>query len=212
MLNAYSLSLETVENKFCGLKNDVRLVCFTRETDCPHGKETRKLLEHIASVTHKITFDVYNFAIDQEKDQEYGIFIVPAMAIIGEKDYGIRYYGCPKGAELTDFLDDIVYVSKGENTLRPKTAALLADLKKPARLKIFISPDCPYSLPVAKLALKLAIASDLITVEIIHADDFLAVAEKYKVRGIPMTIVNDQNSFYGALDEEEYINHILELT
>ncbi|MBN2355326.1 thioredoxin family protein [candidate division KSB1 bacterium] len=46
----------------------------------------------------------------------------------------------------------------------------------------------------------------------IHADEFLEVAEKYKVRGIPMTIVNDQNSFYGALDEEEYINHILEIT
>ncbi len=211
MLNAFGLDLEVVENKFCALKNDVKLIFFTRETNCPHCNDTRRLLERLASVTHKITFDFYNFAINQVKDREYHVFTVPALAIIGEKDYGIRYYGYPRGAELYDFLDDIIYVSQGESTLKPGAAMKLSWPTNPVQLKIFISPNCPYSLPVARLALKLAIASDAISVDIIHADEFLELAEKYRVRGIPMTVVNEGKSFYGALDEEDYVNHIFEL-
>ena len=87
----------------------------------------------------------------------------------------------------------------------------LKQLDKQTQLKIFISTSCPYSLPVAKLGLKLAVASNKIHVDIIDAIEFLGVAEKYKVRGIPITVVNEKQSFYGALDYEEYVDHILEM-
>ena len=123
----------------------------------------------------------------------------------------IKAFLCSLNIVVIDFLDDIIYVSKGENTFKPDMASKLLQLKKQIQLKIFISPVCPYSLPVAKLALKLAIASEVINVDIIHADEFLELAENYKVRGIPMTVINEKKSLYGALDEEEYINNILEL-
>lgn len=211
MLSTVGLDLETMESKFRALKNDVKLIFFTRETDCPHCKEARWLFESIASITHKIEFDFFNFAINEEKDREYHVFAVPALAIIGEKDYGIRYYGCPQGAELNNFLDDIVYISRGENTLKPEVAIKLVRYKNPIQLKIFISRNCPYSLPVAKLALKLAIGSENINVDIIHADEFMELAHQYNVRGIPMTVVNEKESFYGALDDEEYVDHILKM-
>lgn len=210
MLNAFGLDLKVVEEKFSALKNDVKLIYFTRESHCPHCHITGTLLERIASVTHKITFDTYNFAINQQKDEEYHIFTVPALAIIGKHDYGIRYYGYPQGTELNDFLDDIIYVSRGENTLKAEVAKKLTWIINPTQLKIFISPNCPFSLPVAKLALKLAIANRVIKVDIIHADEFLEVAEQYNVRGIPMTVVNEKESFYGALDEADYLNHLIE--
>lgn len=152
MLNAFGLDNETLENKFRGLRNDIKLIFFTQEAGCPHCKDARTLFETVASITHKIAFDSFNFAIDAEKDREYHIIAVPALAI-----------------------------------------------------------NCPYSLPVAKLALKLAIAGDDIKVDIIHADEFLELAQKYNVRGLPMTVVNEKKSFYGALDEEEYVHRIIEL-
>ena len=211
MLNAFGLDIETLEDKFRGLRNDIKLIFFTRESGCPHCKDARTLFETVASITHKIQFDSFNFAIDAEKDREYHIIAVPALAIIGEKDYGIRYYGCPEGMALNNFLDDIVYVSRGESTLKADVALKLVRYKNPIQLKIFISPNCPYSLPVAKLALKIAIASDDIKVDIIHADEFLELAQKYNMRGLPMTVVNEEKSFYGALDAEEYVNRIIEL-
>ena len=211
MLDAFGLDKELLENKFLALKNDVRLVFFTRETYCPYCNETSRLLKRLASITQKIKFDSYNFAIDDEKDQEYHVFDVPALAIIGEKDYGIRYYGYPRGNELINFLDDIIYVSKGENTLKPEAAMKLARFTKPTQLKIFISRNCLFSLPLVRLAIKLAISNNAIEADIIHTDEFLELAEKYKVRGTPMTIINGDKSFYGTLDEGEYVNQIIKL-
>lgn len=211
MLDAFGLDKELLENKFSALKNDVRLVFFTRETYCPYCNETSRLLNRISSITQKIKFDSYNFAIDDQKDQEYHVFDVPALAIIGEKDYGIRYYGYPRGNELINFLDDIIYVSKGENTLKSGAASKLAQFTKPTQLKIFISKNCLFSLPLVRLSIKLTISNNAIEADIIHTDEFLELAEKYKVRGTPMTVINGEKSFYGALDEEEYVNQIIEL-
>lgn len=211
MLDAFGLDKEFLENKFHALKNDVRLVFFTRETFCPYCNETSRLLKRLSSITQKIKFDSYNFAIDDEKHQEYHVFDVPALAIIGEKDYGIRYYGYPRGNELANFLDDIIYVSEGKNTLKSDVAPKLAQFAKPTQLKIFISRNCLFSLPLVRLAIKLAISNDAIHADIIHTDEFLELADKHKVRGTPMTIINDEKGFYGALDEEEYINQVLEL-
>jgi len=211
MLETFGLDLEAVETKLCALKNDVKLIFFTRESDCAHCKEAKRLYENIASITHKIEFDFYNFAINQEKDREYQVLAVPTLAIIGEKDYGIRYYGYPQGTEINNFLDYIIYVSSAKVTLKTDVAMKLVRSKKPIQLKIFISRNCPFSLPLAKLGIKLAVASDDFKVDIIHADEFMELAEKYNVRGTPMTVVNDRKSFYGALEEKEYVNEILEL-
>ena len=54
-------------------------------------------------------------------------------------------------------------------------------------------------------------ASDYIGTDIIDAIEFLGLSEKYGVRGIPLTVVNEKKSFYGALDEDEYVNNILSL-
>jgi glutaredoxin-like protein len=209
MFEPYGLDMSTVEDKFRSLKDDVTLLFFTRETNCAHCNLAGNLYRRIASVTQKITFESYNFAINREKDRKYGIFAVPALAVIGPRDYGIRYYGHPRGAELNNFLDDIVYISRGENTLSPVVAEKLQELDKKVGLKIFISPDCPYSLPIAKMGLRLAVASDYVSVDIIDAIGFLEISEKYGVRGIPMTVVNEEKSFYGALDEDRYVNNIL---
>ena len=37
------------------------------------------------------------------------------------------------------------------------------------------------------------------------------VAEKFAVRGIPMTVINNKKSYYGALDYGEYIDQIIRL-
>jgi glutaredoxin-like protein len=212
MFELYGLSKSRIEDKFTSLKNDIKLVFFTQELDCPHCDDARRFFEYVASVTRKIEFEVFNFTINQEKRREYRIFTVPALAIVGKKDYEIRYYGNPMGPELSNLLDDIVYVSRGENTLSDTVTQKLQLMKKRTQLKIFYSALCPYSLPVVKLGLQLAVASDFIMLDIIDAVEFLRVSEKYHVRGIPLTIVNEEKSFYGALEDEEYVENILKLS
>ena len=209
MLTSYGLDMETIERKLRYMKNGVKLIYFTRETHCIHCMEAGRLYESLASLTHKIQFETVNFAIDVDKDKEFHIFAIPALAVLSLKDYGIRYYGHPQGQELNHFLDDLVYISRGLNSLPEEVNKRLASLNRKVNLKIFISPICPYSLPAAKLGIKLAVACDNVSVDIINATEFIEAARRNNVLGIPMTVVDENESFYGALEPVEYVEAVL---
>jgi alkyl hydroperoxide reductase subunit AhpF len=62
--------------------------------------------------------------------KEYGIEQIPAIAVVGEEDYGIRFYGIPSGYEFTSLLNAILMVSTGIAKLLPETKAWLDNLRK----------------------------------------------------------------------------------
>ncbi len=80
------------------MKDPVRLVFFTQEIECELCKESRQLVTEVAALMpEKISAEIYDFVKDAEKAKEFNIDKVPAIAIIGTRDYGIRYYGIPYG-------------------------------------------------------------------------------------------------------------------
>ena len=92
---------ELLRNDFkVKLVDPVKIVMFTQEVECRYCSETRKLAEEIGTISDKITTEVYDFVADAAKAKEYGIERIPALAIIGKKDYGVRIYGIPYGYEL----------------------------------------------------------------------------------------------------------------
>jgi len=132
---------ETVKTRFQeGLVNPVRLVNFTQVFECEFCAETRQLVEEVAALSDKITLEVYNFAIDKEKVEEYKVDKIPAIAIVGEKDYGIRYYGIPSGYEFSSLIEDIIDVSRGEAELLPATKEALASITEPLHFQVFVTP------------------------------------------------------------------------
>ncbi len=122
------------------LVNPVRLVMFTQEIECEYCAETRQLVEEIAELSPKITAEIYNFVTDKPKAEEYKVDKIPAIAIIGQKDYGIRFYGIPSGYEFTTLLEDIVDVSRGESGLSEASKKALASLTKPVHIQVFVTP------------------------------------------------------------------------
>jgi hypothetical protein len=69
-----------------------------------------------------------------------GIDKLPAVAIVGAKDYGIRLYGIPAGYEFGSLIEDIRLVSEGESGLSPETRKMVSKLTKPVRIQVFITP------------------------------------------------------------------------
>jgi len=132
---------ETVETRFQEeLVNPVKLVNFTQALECQFCAETRQLAEEVAALSDKIELEVYNFAIDKEKVEEYGVDKIPAIAILGEKDYGVRYYGIPSGYEFSSLIEDIIDISKGDVELLPATREALAGITEPLHFQVFITP------------------------------------------------------------------------
>ncbi len=122
------------------LVNPVRLVMFTQEIECEYCAETRQLVEEIAELSPKITAEIYNFVTDKPKAEEYKVDKIPAIAVIGQKDYGIRFYGIPSGYEFTTLLEDIVDVSRGESGLSEASKKAIATLTKPVHIQVFVTP------------------------------------------------------------------------
>ena len=126
--------------KLAALKNNVRLAVFTQELECEYCTENRLLAEEIAQLSDKLSVEVYNFVIDKQKADEYGIDKIPATAIIGKKDYGVRIFGIPAGYEFASLLEALERVSSGESGLSVVTKSRLAKLAKPVHMQVFATP------------------------------------------------------------------------
>ena len=56
----------------------------------------------------------------------------------------------------------------------------------------------------------MAFANEHITAYAVEATEFPDLARKYRVTGVPKTVVNETVTFEGAVPEEEFLAHVLE--
>ena len=191
------------------LVDPVRIVMFTQELECKYCSDTRKLAEELATLNSKVTVEVYDFVADAGKAKEYGIDKIPALAIIGKKDYGVRIYGIPYGYELQTLIEAVINVSKGKTDLSDKTKQILADVKLPVHIQVFVTLTCPHCPAAAAVAHKLAIESDMIKADVIESGEFPDLAMKYNVIGVPKIIINETVEFMGAFNEDLFAENVL---
>ncbi|MFQ5758913.1 MAG: thioredoxin family protein, partial [Candidatus Bathyarchaeia archaeon] len=126
------------------LKDEVRVILFTQEIECPSCKQARELTEEVSALSNKIEVEVYDFVKDSDKAKEYQIDKVPAIAVLGKKDYGTRFYGLAYGYEFRPFTEGIINASKGTTNLSEETKKKLASIEKPVHIQVFVSLTCPY--------------------------------------------------------------------
>lgn len=200
-----------------GLQGPVKLVVFTEgvlqlsgAAPCPYCKQTVQLVEEVAGLSDQLSVEVVNFYTDKEKVAEYGIARIPAVAIVGAEDYGVRYYGIPAGYEFTAFIEDIMDVSKGTTDLAPETKEMLARIDKPMHIQVFVTPTCPYCPPAVRFAHKLAIENPNIKADMVESQEFPELASHYNVFGVPRTVINEDYYFEGAMPEQYAILHVLQ--
>ena len=191
------------------LDNPVKILMFTQEVECRFCSDTRELVQELATLNDKITIEVYDFVADTNKVKEYSIDKIPALAIIGEKDYGVRIYGIPYGYELQTLIEAVINVSKVKTDLANKTKSILAEVKMPVHIQVFVSLTCNHCPLAAIVAHKLAIESDLVRTDVIDSSEFPHLAQKYAVMGVPKIIINEKIEFVGAFNEYLFAEHVL---
>jgi glutaredoxin-like protein len=205
------------EDKKEALRNDlkermvdpVKIVMFTQEVECRFCSDTRQLVQELATLNDKVTVEVYDFMADGDKAKEYKVEKIPALAIVGKKDYGVRIYGIPYGYELQTLISAVVNVSRGTTDLSEKTKAILADVKSPVHIQVFVTLTCPHCPAAASIAHKLAVESDMISADVIDASEFPTLAQKYTVIGVPKIIINEKVEFVGAFNEDLFAEHVV---
>jgi len=70
------------------LESPVKLIMFTQTVECQYCAETRQIVEEVAALSDKVTAEIYNFVTDKAVTDLYRIDKIPAVAIVGDQDYG----------------------------------------------------------------------------------------------------------------------------
>jgi glutaredoxin-like protein len=191
------------------MENAVKIVMFTQELECRFCSDTRQLIQEFATLNDKITVEVYDFMADADKVKEYGIDKIPALAIVGKKDYGVRIYGIPYGYEFQTLIEAVINVSRGRTDLSDNTKAILAEVKAPVHIQVFVTLTCPHCPVAAAIAHKLAVESDMVRADVIEAGEFPTLAQKYAILGVPKIVINEKVEFVGAFNEDLFAEHVL---
>lgn len=201
---------QEVSKILADLPDPVRLVMFTQDFECAYCTETRQLVEEIAELSDRITAEIYDFQADRAKAEELGIDKIPAIAIIGAQDYGVRFYGIPSGYEFASLLHAIRSVAAGKPELSDDALQVVAGIQKPVHIQVFVTPTCPYCPQAVMLAHQLAIASPLIRADMVEATEFPPLAIKYQVMGVPRTVINETVHIEGAAPESYVVAKLQE--
>jgi alkyl hydroperoxide reductase subunit AhpF len=120
-----------LRDAFAQLPHEVKLLFFTQEFECQHCQITRELVTELAGLSDKITLETYNFVTDKQVVERYNIDKIPAIVVLGERDYGIRLYGVPAGYEFATLVEDIIDVGRRDPGLPAEIVAALQKSTSP---------------------------------------------------------------------------------
>ena len=140
--------VDAVRRALAPLAGPVRLIYFTEGAsglvipgrECRSCGDTQRLLDDVAHCSDRLTLEVHDRISDPQSFVAYGIARVPGLAVIGTRDYGIRYYGMPAGYELRTLLEIILDVDRGAADLAPQTQTALAALQADVHLQVLVTP------------------------------------------------------------------------
>jgi glutaredoxin-like protein len=191
------------------LVDEVRLVVFSQEVPCLFCKETELVATELAEISPKIKVERYDFVTDMVKAKEFRIDKIPAIAVIGKKDYGVRFYGIPSGYEFNSLVGAILDVSRAESGLSQKTKDVLKLIDNSVHIQVFVTPTCPLCPAAVRLAHRLAIESDMIWADMVESTEFVPLAQKYTVTGVPKIVINEKFEFNGAVPENLFVMHVM---
>ncbi len=186
------------------LNKKVKMVMFTQELECQYCRETKQILTELSEVSDKISLQIKNFVTDKADAEKYGVDKIPATVLLdeNEKDYGIKFYGIPSGYEFASLLEDIKLLGTGITGFDPRIENEIKNVDSDVHMQVFVTPTCPYCPQAVITAHKFAYLNERIKSDMVEATEFPHLSNKYSVRGVPRTVINENNFIEGAAPEQ----------
>ena len=193
----------------------VRLLFFTQTLDCESCLQTRQILDELPALSDKISIDEVNFVLEPDKAAHYGIDRVPAIAIVSRDEAGvdhdsrIRFLGAPSGYEFISLIYAVRLAGGGGSHLSEESRARVAAVDRPLTMHVFTTPTCPHCPRAVTLAHEMAWANANITAYAVEVTEYPDLARRYRVSGVPKTVVGETVEILGAIPEDDFISQSL---
>lgn len=199
-----------VRQQLSAMIDNVKIIHFSQSIECSYCRESRQLLEELVLLSEKLSLEIYNFQLDNKEVDKYTIDKIPATALIAGDgtDPGIRFFGIPSGYEFMSLIEDIIDISTRQHGFDKDQLHQIRAIDQPVHIQVFVTPTCPYCPRAVRIAHRLALANRHITGDMIEATEFPHLVQKYRVYGVPKSIINDTASLEGAVPEQMFLEKI----
>ena len=206
---------QTVRGHLAVIEEPVRLLFFTQTFGAPDSvRVAKQVLDEIVGLCEHLTLEEVNFVLEQDRARQYGVEQIPTIVLLrGDQDTRIRFLGAPAGYEFMSLIEAVILAGTNDSGLTPDSRALVAEhVTTPLTIQVFVTPTCPHCPRAVTLAHRLAVESPLITASCVEATEFMDLSRRFRVTGVPKTIVNESIEFLGALPEDQFVRTVVGAT
>ena len=146
----------------------------------------------------------------QDLAEEYGVEMAPSFVVLDQNgDYkGVKFNGIPAGHEINSFLSALLDMSGVDYGFDQAVINRLKKINKPVNIKVFITLSCPHCPGAVQNAHRLAMLNENIEGEMIEAQTFQELSQKYNVSGVPKIVINGEHEMVGNQPLEQYLDHL----
>lgn len=192
------------------MEQDVTIALFTKASPCETCEETKQFMEELESLTPRLHLRYYDLERDSEMAQQYKVSLTPSIVLLDADEHyrGIKFNGIPAGHEINSIIRGIMEVSGASQKLPESIEKRLAKIHRPVNIKVFVTLGCPHCPGAVEKAHRLALENPLIDAEMIEAQTFNDLSNRFNVSSVPKIVVNDQYEFVGNQPMETFLNAI----
>jgi glutaredoxin-like protein len=204
----------TVRAQLSGIIRPVTILFFTQTFGAPDTVlVARQVLDEVLSLSSMVSLREVD-VVDTEQTALYGIEHSPAIVLLaGGEDTRIRFLGAPAGYEFMSLVEALILAGTGVSGLSPSARTLIAThATAPTHIRVFVTPTCAYCPRAVTLAHRMAVESRHIRATCVEATEFIDLSRKYRVTGVPKTVVNESIEMLGAFSEDEFVRTVLGLS
>jgi len=187
----------------------ITIVLFTKK-NCYSCAETSQLLKEITEIKPTISLKEYDVDTDSEIAKQYDITLTPSFVILDKDNQykGVKFNGIPAGHEINSFISALIEMSGSQIAYKPEILNRIQGLDKPINIKVFVTLSCPHCPGAVQTAHRLAMLNSNIESEMIEAQTFYDLSNKYKVSGVPKIVINDKYELVGNQPIEAFLDII----
>lgn len=194
---------EQIKGVFNKLESDLTLVCVIDPEDAT-SVEMAELVNHITSLSDKLSCQLYDSAKGQEKFPELDTTLLPVTALYKQEHYtGISFHGVTGGKEMNSLIFAIYNASGPGQEMEKRIKKKLDKLTHKNEIKIFVSLSCHHCAQQVITCQKMAAECEAIEARMIDARLYPEMVEKYKIERIPMTVINEKEILLGNKNMDE---------
>lgn len=202
---------QTVRTHLAAITEPVTLLFFTQTFGAPESVLiARQVLDEVASLHDLITIEEANLVLDKDRAAQFGIDHIPSIVLLRNgEDTRMRFLGAPAGYEFMSLVQAVILAGTRDSGLSPASRTALAGVSAPVDIKVFVTPSCPHCPRMVTLAHRIAVENPHVQATCVEATEFMDLAQRYRVTGVPKTIVEGTSvEVLGAVPEEAFVQEL----